>query len=273
MWLWSHARYFEVDDESPVDPGTRSPYKVEIVGVTCDPGLAVARGIWRQACCCRACTVLQAYPGRVRLYLFQVLHPSLCSLIMLNGSEAGLVMQAGAHTARRADPLTAAVAQAVQRALRGAGAPCRQRNAVPYRSIDFTAVYRRSQLCMLAKAPARLCMMMINPLAIGLCGCWRTGGTWPVSESLTHVSLYLRFRPDDIHQKRAAPRPQGHRAPLAGHPWRDAGDDGIQRTQGLTTHTLVGDRQMRWGSSCRRCTMLHSVHSQAQQFLKTSCYR
>jgi hypothetical protein len=44
-----------------VDPGTRSPYKVEIVGVTCDPGLAVARGIWRQACCCGARRALHGF--------------------------------------------------------------------------------------------------------------------------------------------------------------------------------------------------------------------
>jgi hypothetical protein len=47
--MYVRARYFEVDNESPVDPGTRLPYRVEMVGVTCDPGLAVARGIWRQA--------------------------------------------------------------------------------------------------------------------------------------------------------------------------------------------------------------------------------
>ena len=27
------------------------PYRIEVVGVTCDPGLAVARGIWRKARC------------------------------------------------------------------------------------------------------------------------------------------------------------------------------------------------------------------------------
>jgi hypothetical protein len=61
MALWFLPRYFEVDDESPVDMGTRSAYKVEIVGVTCDPGLAVARGIWRQACCCGACRALHGF--------------------------------------------------------------------------------------------------------------------------------------------------------------------------------------------------------------------
>lgn len=39
-----------MEDESPVEAGTTTPYRVEMVGVTCDPGLAVARGIWRQVC-------------------------------------------------------------------------------------------------------------------------------------------------------------------------------------------------------------------------------
>ena len=39
------ARYWEVDDSQP--PTTpKLPYRIELVGVTCDPGLAVARGIW-----------------------------------------------------------------------------------------------------------------------------------------------------------------------------------------------------------------------------------
>ncbi|KAK9832479.1 hypothetical protein WJX81_000145 [Elliptochloris bilobata] len=39
--------YWEVDDSQP--PATaKLPYRIELVGVTCDPGLAVARGIWRR---------------------------------------------------------------------------------------------------------------------------------------------------------------------------------------------------------------------------------
>ena len=39
------VRYWEVDDSQP--PTTpKLPYRIELVGVTCDPGLAVARGIW-----------------------------------------------------------------------------------------------------------------------------------------------------------------------------------------------------------------------------------
>ena len=74
MALSSHPRYFEVDDESPVDPGTRSPYRVEIVGVTCDPGLAVARGIWRQACHCKACTALHTHTESSASHTTQVLN-------------------------------------------------------------------------------------------------------------------------------------------------------------------------------------------------------
>ncbi len=37
-----------MDEHSPVEKGSKVPYRVEVVGVTCDPGLAVARGIWRQ---------------------------------------------------------------------------------------------------------------------------------------------------------------------------------------------------------------------------------
>lgn len=42
------ARYWEVDEESTIDTSTKVPYRIELVGVTCDPGLAVARGIWRK---------------------------------------------------------------------------------------------------------------------------------------------------------------------------------------------------------------------------------
>ena len=39
------ARYWEVDDSQP-PAAPKLPYRIELVGVTCDPGLAVARGIW-----------------------------------------------------------------------------------------------------------------------------------------------------------------------------------------------------------------------------------
>ena len=42
------CRYWEVDEKIDIDTGSKVPYRIEIVGVTCDPGLAVARGIWRQ---------------------------------------------------------------------------------------------------------------------------------------------------------------------------------------------------------------------------------
>jgi len=42
-------RYWEVDDGQPM-VAPKMPYRIELVGVTCDPGLAVARGIW----CARA---------------------------------------------------------------------------------------------------------------------------------------------------------------------------------------------------------------------------
>lgn len=48
LHLAGHCRYWEADEDSPVEKGSKVPYRVEIVGVTCDPGLAVARGIWRQ---------------------------------------------------------------------------------------------------------------------------------------------------------------------------------------------------------------------------------
>lgn len=41
-------RYWEIDDESSIDISKKTPYRIELVGVTCDPGLAVARGIWRK---------------------------------------------------------------------------------------------------------------------------------------------------------------------------------------------------------------------------------
>ncbi len=41
------SRYWEVDDTVGADEN-KVPYRLEVVGVTCDPGLAVARGIWRK---------------------------------------------------------------------------------------------------------------------------------------------------------------------------------------------------------------------------------
>ena len=41
-------RYWEID---PADCETcqhHKPYRIEVIGVTCDPGLAVARGVWRK---------------------------------------------------------------------------------------------------------------------------------------------------------------------------------------------------------------------------------
>ena len=42
------CRYWEIDDSSPIDVSQKMPYRIELVGVTCDTGLAVARGIWRK---------------------------------------------------------------------------------------------------------------------------------------------------------------------------------------------------------------------------------
>ncbi len=42
------CRYWEVE---PTDCETcqhHKPYRIEVIGVTCDPGLAVARGVWRK---------------------------------------------------------------------------------------------------------------------------------------------------------------------------------------------------------------------------------
>ena len=43
------SRYWEVDTDSTLSTDGAVPYRIEVVGVTCDPGLAVARGIWRKA--------------------------------------------------------------------------------------------------------------------------------------------------------------------------------------------------------------------------------
>ena len=40
-------RYWEVD-RGPSPKAACRPYRIELVGVTCDPGLAVARGVWRK---------------------------------------------------------------------------------------------------------------------------------------------------------------------------------------------------------------------------------
>jgi hypothetical protein len=40
-------RYWEVDGCAPPKEAPRA-YRIELVGVTCDPGLAVARGVWRK---------------------------------------------------------------------------------------------------------------------------------------------------------------------------------------------------------------------------------
>lgn len=41
-------RYWEIDEANPIDVSQKKPYRIELVGVTCDTGLAVARGIWRK---------------------------------------------------------------------------------------------------------------------------------------------------------------------------------------------------------------------------------
>lgn len=40
-------RYWDRDNCVEPDEAKR-PYRIELVGVTCDPGLAVARGVWRK---------------------------------------------------------------------------------------------------------------------------------------------------------------------------------------------------------------------------------
>ena len=40
--------YWEIDPENPISTDNKRPYRIELVGVTCDAGLAVARGIWRK---------------------------------------------------------------------------------------------------------------------------------------------------------------------------------------------------------------------------------
>jgi len=43
-----HRRYWEIDESSPINVKQKQAYRIELVGVTCDTGLAVARGIWRK---------------------------------------------------------------------------------------------------------------------------------------------------------------------------------------------------------------------------------
>ena len=33
-----HEKYWEIDHSAPVKPGSKLPYRIELVGVTCDPG-------------------------------------------------------------------------------------------------------------------------------------------------------------------------------------------------------------------------------------------
>lgn len=44
-----HGRYWEVDPEVAQEASQHhKPYRIEVIGVTCDAGLAVARGVWRK---------------------------------------------------------------------------------------------------------------------------------------------------------------------------------------------------------------------------------
>jgi len=40
--------YWETDETMDSEIEGKLPYRIEVVGVTCDPGLAVARGVWRR---------------------------------------------------------------------------------------------------------------------------------------------------------------------------------------------------------------------------------
>jgi hypothetical protein len=42
------CRYWEIDESNPINVKQKQAYRIELVGVTCDTGLAVARGIWRK---------------------------------------------------------------------------------------------------------------------------------------------------------------------------------------------------------------------------------
>lgn len=41
------CRYWEIETNGQCAQNKR-PYRIELVGVTCDAGLAVARGVWRK---------------------------------------------------------------------------------------------------------------------------------------------------------------------------------------------------------------------------------
>ena len=46
--MWCN-RYWEVDPDADSEACRHhKPYRIEVIGVTCDPGLAVARGVWRK---------------------------------------------------------------------------------------------------------------------------------------------------------------------------------------------------------------------------------
>ena len=51
------CRYWEIDREGQCTKNKR-PYRIELVGVTCDAGLAVARGVWRKLRLACLCSVL-----------------------------------------------------------------------------------------------------------------------------------------------------------------------------------------------------------------------
>lgn len=34
-----HEKYWEIDPDRPVAPGSKIPYRIELIGVTCDPGM------------------------------------------------------------------------------------------------------------------------------------------------------------------------------------------------------------------------------------------
>lgn len=125
-------RYFEVDEEAYVEPNSKMPYRIEMVGVTCDPGLAVARGIWRQVCTitesgasarCAGCFGSSTSPCKVdntagcQNSLPNPKTQKVHHVRSVTVRRIGFV--SGEDAAGRANPLAAALAQAVQHALRG----------------------------------------------------------------------------------------------------------------------------------------------------------
>lgn len=42
------CRYWELDPANCESCSAHKPYRIEVIGVTCDAGLAVARGVWRK---------------------------------------------------------------------------------------------------------------------------------------------------------------------------------------------------------------------------------